>query len=123
MMTTKTLSASLDPALYQRTRRTAREDGRRQSAVVAEALSLYTALPADLRQLMRDLAPTETPERAAAWATRLRVAVLELRWERLLTLLRAETDPAALERLDTMTAEELDALAQEAVRATQPGKP
>ncbi|MEE9218136.1 MAG: hypothetical protein V3U98_03625 [Acidobacteriota bacterium] len=122
-MATKTLSASLDPKLYQRIKRTAREDGRKQSALVAEALSLYTALPADLRQLLRDLAPSQTPELAAALAARLRAAVLELRWERFLARLRSEGDPAVLERFDAMTAEELDTLAEEAVHASRSDPP
>lgn len=122
-MATKTLSASIDPDLYRQTQATARQEGRRQSAVVAEALSLYTALPADLRKLLRDLSPGDTRAAAAALAERLQAAVLELRWERLLTQLRAETDPAVLNRFDAMTAEELDAVAEEAVRTSHAAEP
>ena len=119
MMSTKTLSASLDPALYQRTRKTAREDGRRQSTVVAEALSLYTGLPPDLRQLLRDLGLASTPGVAEQLAARLRGAVLELRWQLLLERIRDAMDPALRRRFETMTAEKLDALAKEAVHGTQ----
>lgn len=118
-MSTKTLSASLDPALYRRTRKTAREDGRRQSAVVAEALSLYTGLPPDLRQLLRDLGLASTPGVAEQLAARLRGAVLELRWQLLLERIRDAMDPALRRRFETMTAEKLDGLAKEAVRGTR----
>ena len=116
-MSTKTLSASLDPALYQRTRKAAREEGRKQSAVVAEALSLYTGLPPDLRQLLRDLDLTSTPGVAEQLAARLRSAVLELRWQLLLERIRDAMDPALRARFEAMTAEELDSLAEEAVRS------
>ena len=122
-MATKTLSASIDPDLYHRTQRTAQQEGRKQSAVVAEALSLYTSLPAELRKLLRDLTLGENRDVAAALAERLRAAALEVRWEQLLAQLRAETDPAVLDRFDAMTAVELDALADEAVRASRPAKP
>lgn len=119
-MPTKTLSASLDPTLYQRTRRAAREEGRKQSAVVAEALSLYTALPATVRQLLRELGLSETPEIAQQLAAHLQAAVLELRWQLLLKRIRAAMSPAARRRLESMTAQERDAVAAEAVRATRP---
>lgn len=118
-MSTKTLSASLTPALYQQTRNTAREEGRKQSTVVAEALSLYTALPADVRQLLRDLDLPQSPGVAGEVAARLRGAVLEVRWRKLLERIRADMDPAARARFQTMRAAEIDALATEAVRATR----
>lgn len=118
-MATKTLSASLDPALYERTRRAARQDGRKQSAVVAEALSLYTLLPTELRQLLRDLGLARSPAVAAQLAERLRGAVLELRWQLLLGRIRDTLDPAVKARLEAVSAEQLDALADEAVRSTR----
>ena len=118
-MPTKTLSASLTPALYQQTRNTAREEGRKQSSVVAEALSLYTGLPLDVRQLLRDLDLPGSPGVAVEVAARLRSAVLEVRWQRLLERIRAATDPAVRARFEAMGAEEEDALAREAVRATR----
>ena len=118
-MPTKTLSASLTPALYQRTRNTAREEGRKQSTVVAEALSLYTALPRDVRQLLRDLDLPQSPGAAAEVAARLRSAVLEVRWQKLLERIRMAMDPAARARFEAMTADQTDALAREAVRATR----
>jgi hypothetical protein len=122
MMTTKTLCASLDPALYMRTQRTAREEGRKQSAVVAEALAIYTALPTELRQLLRELGVSRSPDVATALTAQLRGAALELRWERLMERLRREMDSAQLERFDAATTEELDGLAKEAVTATRPSK-
>lgn len=121
-MATKTLSASLDPALYRRTQRTAREEGRKQSAVVAEALTLYTALPAELRQLLRELGVSQSPDVAKMLTTQLRGAALELRWERLMERLRSEMDSAQLERFDAATTEELDRLAKEAVTNTRSSK-
>ena len=118
-MSTKTLSASLTPALYKQTRDTAREEGRKQSSVVAEALSLYTALPSDVRQLLRDLDLPGTPGAAAAVAGRIRSAMLEVRWQTLLTRIRAALDPAVRERFEAMGEKEIDALASEAVRATR----
>lgn len=54
---TKTLTASVDPDLYRRAREAARAAGQAQSTVVAEALSLYIALPEDVRAVLRRLAP------------------------------------------------------------------
>ncbi len=51
-MATKTLSASLDPAIYRAAQRAAKEERRPQSYVVAEALKLYTALPLEIRQML-----------------------------------------------------------------------
>ena len=121
-MATKTLSASLDPALYRRTKRTAREDGRKQSAVVAEALALYTALPTELRQMLVELGLSRSPDVAKTLAAQLRGAALELRWERLMERLQREMDSDQLERFNSTTAEELDALAREAVTATRSSK-
>ena len=118
-MSTKTLSASLDTALYQRTRKVARQEGRKQSALVAEALSLYTGLPPDLRQLLRDLGLSSSPSVAEQLAARLRSAVLELRWHRLLEQIRDAMDPAVRARFEAMTAQEQDSLAEEAVRSTR----
>jgi len=118
-MSTKTLSASLSPSLYRQTQNAAREEGRKQSAIVAEALSLYTALPPEVRQLLRDLDLPGSPEAAGEVAARLRSAVLEVRWQRLLERIRAAMNPAARARLEAMGAQEIDALAREAVRATR----
>jgi len=118
-MSTKTLSASLTPGLYQQTRNTAREEGRKQSTVVAEALSLYTALPLDVRQLLRDLDLPQSPGVAVEVAAGLRSAVLEVRWQKLLERIRAAMDPAVRARFEAMGAEKADALAREAVRATR----
>ena len=118
-MPTKTLSASLTPALYKQTRDTAREEGRKQSSVVAEALSLYTALPSDVRRLLRDLDLPGSPGAAAEVATRLRSAVLEVRWQTLMTRIRAAMDATGRARFDAMGEKEMDTLATEAVRATR----
>lgn len=64
-MPTKTLTASIDPDLYRRTREAARAAGQAQSTLVAEALSLYVALPDGVRAALRRL-----PPEAAAQAVR-----------------------------------------------------
>ena len=81
-MATKTLSASLDPALYRATQRVAKEERRPQSAVVAEALRLYTGLPLETRQavlaLDRQLGAEAT---ASKLGGAVRTAALESRLE------------------------------------------
>lgn len=121
-MSTKTLSASLSPTLYKQTQNTAREEGRKQSSVVAEALSLYTALPRDVRQMLRDLDLPDSPGAAAEVANRLRSAVIDVRWQALLERIRMAMDPAIRARFEAMSPEESDALATEAVRATRARK-
>lgn len=64
-MATKTITASVDPDLYRRTQETAHTAGQTQSTVVAEALSLYVALPDNVRAALRRL-----PSDAAAQALR-----------------------------------------------------
>lgn len=59
-MATKTLSASLDPAIYRAAQRAAKEERRPQSYVVAEALKLYTALPLEIRQMLVRLGGEES---------------------------------------------------------------
>lgn len=68
-MTTKTLTASVDPDLYRRTREAARAAGQAQSTLVAEALSIYVALPDGVRAALRRM-----PPEAAARALRRGVA-------------------------------------------------
>jgi predicted transcriptional regulator len=79
---TKTLSASLDPAIYRATQRVAKEERRPQSAVVAEALRLYTGLPLETRQavlaLDRQLGEEATASKLGA---AVRTATLEARLE------------------------------------------
>lgn len=81
-MATKTLSASLDPAIYRATQRVATEERRPQSAVVAEALRLYTGLPLETRQavlaLERQLGEEATASKLGA---AVRTAALEARLE------------------------------------------
>jgi len=98
---TKTLSASLDPAIYRATQRVAEEERRPQSAVVAEALRLYTGLPLETRQavlaLDRQLGPEATASKLGA---AVRSAVLEARLEAIVAQLpsteRTETQIAKL---------------------------
>ncbi|OGT96838.1 MAG: hypothetical protein A3I79_04735 [Gemmatimonadetes bacterium RIFCSPLOWO2_02_FULL_71_11] len=105
-MATKTISASLDPAIYRATQRAAREERRPQSSVVAEALRLYTGLPLETRQailaLERNLGEEPTTRKLGA---ALRAAALEARLE----AIAAQLPPADLGE------EEIADLAAEAV--------
>ena len=66
MMATKTISSSLDPAIYRAAQRAAKEERRPQSSVVAEALRLYTGLPLETRQAILALEQTLGEERTAS---------------------------------------------------------
>jgi predicted transcriptional regulator len=103
---TKTLSASLDPAIYRATQRVAKEERRPQSAVVAEALRLYTGLPLETRQavlaLDRQLGAEATASKLGA---AVRTATLEARLEAIV----AQLPPADL------TEAQIATLAAEAV--------
>lgn len=92
-MATKTLSASLDPGLYRAAQRVAKEERRPQSAIVAEALRLYTGLPLETRQavlaLERQLGEEATASRLGA---AVRTAALEARLEAIV----AQLPPADL---------------------------
>ena len=105
-MATKTLSASLDPAIYRATQRVAKEERRPQSAVVAEALRLYTGLPLETRQavlaLDRQLGAEATASKLGA---AVRTAALEARLEAIV----AQLPPADL------TETQIATLASEAV--------
>lgn len=106
-MATKTLSASLDPAIYRATQRVATEERRPQSAVVAEALRLYTGLPLETRQavlaLERQLGEEATASKLGA---AVRTATLEARLEAIVARLPSPAD---------LTEARIAALASEAV--------
>jgi len=98
---TKTLSASLDPAIYRATQRVAKEERRPQSAVVAEALRLYTGLPLETRQavlaLDRQLGAEATASKLGA---AVRIATLEARLEAIVAQLpTAELTEAQITKL------------------------
>jgi len=106
-MATKTLSASLDPAVYRAAERAAKEERRAQSAVVAEALRLYTGLPLETRQLLVNL-ERQLGEKGVASTVggAIRAAALEARFATL---------AAAIPALE-VTEPGIDALAERAVR-------
>jgi hypothetical protein len=106
-MPTKTLSASLDPTIYRAAQRAAKEERRPQSAVVAEALRLYTSLPLDTRQLLLGLQLQVGEERVSSTVgAAIRAAALEARFQ---SIAAALPGVASSER-------EADVLAEEAVR-------
>ena len=109
-MATKTLSASLDPAIYRAAQRAAKEERRPQSYVVAEALKLYTALPLETRQMLlrleHDLGGEGAERLADIVGSAIRHAVLTAAFDAV---------AAKLPPLDA-TEPEIDALAEEAVQ-------
>lgn len=108
-MATKTLSASLDPAIYRAAQRAAKEERRPQSYVVAEALKLYTALPLEIRQMLVRLAGEESEgseDLTGTVSAAISTAVLAAAFDAL---------AAKLPPLDATEAE-IDALAEEAVQ-------
>ena len=113
-MATKTLSASLDPVVYRAAQRVAKEERRPQSAVVAEALRLYTALPLDTRQMLLSLELKLGAQRVAgAVGSAIRSAALQARFDAV-----AGGLPAA-----DVREQDVDALADEAVSwARRPGR-
>jgi len=113
-MATKTLSASLDPVVYRAAQRAAKEERRPQSAVVAEALRLYTALPLDTRQMLLSLELQIGAQNVStAVGTAIRGAALQARFEAI---------AAGLPRVDVRE-KDIEALANEAVAwARRPGR-
>jgi hypothetical protein len=99
-MATKTLSASLDPAIYRAAQRAAKEERRPQSSVVAEALRLYTGLSLETRQLLLGL-EQQLGERGVSTtvSAAIRAAALESRFEAIaarLPALEASANPDEL---------------------------
>lgn len=106
MMATKTISSSLDPAIYRAAQRAAKEERRPQSSIVAEALRLYTGLPLETRQAILALEQTLGEERTASkLGAAIRAAALEARLE----AIASQLPPADLSQ------EEIADLATEAV--------
>ena len=108
-MATKTLSASLDPAIYRAAQRAAKEERRPQSYVVAEALKLYTALPLEIRQMLVRLAGEEGEggeDLTGTVSAAISTAVLTAAFDAL---------AAKLPPIDA-TEPEIDSLAEEAVQ-------
>ncbi len=114
-MPTKTLTASVDPDLYRRAREAARAAGQAQSTVVAEALSLYLALPNDVRAALRRL-----PSDAAAEA--LRRALARGLWDDAAERWRAALPAATRRRLAKSSDDELMARAVREVSRTRRAK-
>ena len=109
-MPTKTLSASLEPDIYLAAQRAAKEERRSQSHVVAEALKLYTALPLETREMLLRLEQDPAGREEEGLTARVADAVRR-------TVLTAAFDSIAAKvpPIDA-TEQEIDALANEAVR-------
>lgn len=113
----KTLSASVDPDVYEQLRRTARETGRSQSAVVTSALKLYASLPAAGRrafdEMIRQVPASPHQEQFLRDVQR---ALLRSRWEMLAERIDREIGrvlPAEVSE------DELTGLAEEAIQETR----
>lgn len=111
-MATKTLTASVAPDLYRRAREAARTAGQAQSTVVAEALSLYVALPDEVRAVLRRLPP-------GAAARALRGALARGLWDEAVERWRAALPAAARRRLANLSDHELMARAIREVSRTR----
>lgn len=111
-MATKTLTASVDPDLYRRAREAARAAGQAQSTVVAEALSLYVALPNDVRAALRQLPPD-------AAANALRGALARGLWDEAVERWRAALPAATRRRLAKLSDDDLMARAIREVSRTR----
>lgn len=77
----KTLSASVPESVYRRTRDIVRNERRRQSAVVTDALRLYSALTPAARRVMEDLTEQYAPAAVEKLRSELSRALLRARWE------------------------------------------
>lgn len=113
---TKTFSASLDAGLIARVRAVAEEENRSQSAVVASALELYTALEPVAHRALEELRGRTDPETIADEVQRL---LLRLQW----SLLVEETRRSAGEDLSDWSDDRISELADEAVRETRRTRP
>lgn len=79
----KTLSASVDPEVYEALGEAARAGGTSKSAVVAGALRLYTSLPPASRRAFREGGPSYGPAFRQRVRREVELAVLRSRWEEL----------------------------------------
>lgn len=113
----KTLSASVDPDVYEQLRRTAQETGRSQSAVITSALKLYGSLPPAGRrafdEIIRQVPASSHHEQFLRDVQR---ALFRSRWEMLAERIDREIGDA----LPAEASEkELAEKAEEAIRETR----
>lgn len=108
-MPTRTLSASLDADLIDRTRVVAEKERRTQSAVISAALDVYTSMNTIAHQALEDTARRIGMDGVAEHLER---AILRLRWE----LLAEQARDEVRERFEEMSDEEVMALVDEEVR-------
>ncbi|MGH7564333.1 MAG: ribbon-helix-helix protein, CopG family [Gemmatimonadota bacterium] len=113
----KTLSASVDPDVYEQLRRTARETGRSQSAVITSALKLYASLPPAGRrafdEIIRQVPASPQHEQFLRDVQR---ALLRSRWEMLAEQIDREIGG---EPPGEVSEEDLTDLAEVAIRETR----
>lgn len=107
----KTLSASVPQAVYERAREVVRRESRKQSAVVADALRLYTALTPAARRVMEQLAGEYGSQASARLEAELSRALLRVRWE----ALAEETRRRIPKELAELSDDELSKLVEEEV--------
>lgn len=79
----KTLSASVDPEVYEALEEAARTGGTSKSAVVSGALRLYTSLPPASRRALREGGQPYGPAFRERMLREVELAVLRSRWEEL----------------------------------------
>ncbi|MGH7545566.1 MAG: hypothetical protein ACREKI_05220 [Gemmatimonadota bacterium] len=107
----KTLSASVPQPVYERAREVVRSENRRQSAVVADALRLYTSLTPAARRVMEELAEEYGAGMPARLESELSRALLRVRWE----ALAEETRRRLPKELAELSEEELAGVVEEEI--------
>lgn len=107
-MSVKTLSASLEGELVQRTREVAERERRSQSSVVSSALDLYTALSPVAHQVLEEVSRRSDMDEVAEQIER---ALLRIQWNRM----AEDVDPVLRERVAGLSDQDLMDLADAAV--------
>lgn len=117
MARSKTLSASVPEGIYERTREIVRREKRKQSAVVADALRLYSSLTPAARRVMEELEEQYGPRATEKLESELSRALLRARWEILVdetaTRLSEELARASDRTLEEVVDEEVTAARRE----------
>lgn len=109
----KTLSASVDPEVYEQLQRTARETGRTQSAVVTSALELYASLPPAGRRAFDEIRQARGSRYHEQLLREIQRALLRSRWEILAERIDREIGDALPAEISE---DDLAAHAEEAIR-------
>lgn len=105
----KTLSASVDPEVYEALGEAARAGGTSKSAVVSGALRLYTSLPPASRRAFREGGPSYGPAFRERVRREVELAILRSRWEELADRIDergGEGEPSPLSEEDLLEAAE-----------------